>query len=526
MVALLIFTAFAFGFLVTRLGLPPLIGYLIAGFTLNYFGVEGSEELEQVADIGVLLLLFSIGLKLKVKSLLRVEIWGSASLHMAVVTVLFSLLFYILGLVGLSSFGGFTLSQAALIAFGLSFSSTVFAVKTFEERGDGKALHSNIAIGILIIQDIAAVLFLTFTSGKFPSIWALALIAGLFIFRTVLNWILSRSGHRELLLLFGIFVAVGLGAGSFELVNLKPDLGALIFGILLAENEKAGEVSDAILSLKDLFLVGFFLNIGLLGFPTFTSLIIALFFIVLMVLKTALFYRVFTHFKLRARTAHLSSLALTNYSEFGLLVCAVGMKQGIIGKEWLVTMALAVAISFLIASPLNSKALQLYSRFCGYLKRFESEDRLPFDQPIDTGDANVLVFGMGRIGTRIFDTMNGRNGLTVVGLDLDPDRLTYHKEHGRAVVRGDATDADLWEKICTHKVKIAMLTMASHAANMFAIGQLKKSGFDGKISAIAQFDDDLKELKDAGAHIVYDIYDQAGRGYADDILDKLEFTEK
>lgn len=162
MASLLIFTAFVCGFLATRIGLPPLVGYLAAGFTLYSFGIETSDDIQQLADLGILLLLFSIGLKLKVKSLLRLEIWGSASLHMLFTVVLFSLLFFILGVIGISSFSGFTFQQAVLIAFALSFSSTVFAVKTFEERGDLGALHSNIAIGVLIIQDIAAVIFLTF----------------------------------------------------------------------------------------------------------------------------------------------------------------------------------------------------------------------------------------------------------------------------------------------------------------------------------------------------------------------------
>jgi len=115
-----IFIAFLFGFAVKQVGLPPLIGFLAAGFVLNIFGVEGGETLDRIADFGVLLLLFSIGLKLNIKSLLRpVVVFGAG--------------FFALSLTGLSLFAGLSLSTSFLIAFALSFSSTVFAVKILEE---------------------------------------------------------------------------------------------------------------------------------------------------------------------------------------------------------------------------------------------------------------------------------------------------------------------------------------------------------------------------------------------------------
>lgn len=516
--SLLIFAAFACGFATTRIGLPPLVGYLIAGFGLHYFGVESSESIEYLADLGILLLLFSIGLKLKIKSLLRVEIWGSATLHMGLTVLIFASILLLLATFDITGFANVSRVQALLLAFGLSFSSTVFAVKIFEERGDLSSLHGGIAIAVLIIQDIAAVLYLTFSTGKFPSPWAIAAIPVLFILRPLLLALLARSGHRELLLLYGIFVPIGLGAGGFELVGLKPDLGALVLGVLLASSPKAGELSEVLLSLKDLLLVGFFLNIGLSGLPTVSSFTIAVFFVILSAVKGVCFFGLFTRFKLRSRTALLSTFALSNYSEFGLLVCTIGVKSGVIDKQWLVTMALALALSFLIASPLNDKAHAIYSRFRHLLIRFESEERLPHDQPIDTGDANVLIFGMGRIGSRIYDCLDSEQSLKIIGLDFDSQKVAEHMEQGRHVICDDATDSDLWEKICTHSIELVMLTMASHAANMYTIERLRAAGFKGEISATARFPDDLEELKAAGVTLAYDLYSEAGQGFADDIL--------
>ena len=168
--------AFIFGFAVKQIGLPPLVGFLAAGFALNTIGVENSETLQTIADYGVLLLLFSIGLKLKIKSLFKPEIWATASIHMAVIVFTFSISIYILSLISFSLFADLDYITSLLIAFALSFSSTVFAVKILEEKGENASPYGRIAIGILIIQDIFAVIFLTVSKGELPSIWALALI--------------------------------------------------------------------------------------------------------------------------------------------------------------------------------------------------------------------------------------------------------------------------------------------------------------------------------------------------------------
>ena len=385
----LILIAFVFGFAVYRVGLPPLVGYLIAGFVLQAFGIQGGENIETIADLGVMLLLFTIGLKLKLKTLARPEIWAGASIHMLITVLVFGTAIFGLARGDFSAFASLDFKLSVLVAFALSFSSTVFAVKALEERGEMASLHGRVSIGILIMQDIFAVLFLTFSTGKIPSPWAIVLVGGLIAARPLLIAILNRVGHRELLLLFSIFLALGLGATGFDFVGLKPDLGALFMGILLAGHPKAEEMSDALLSIKDLFLVGFFLTIGLAGAPTFQSIGIAIILAVAVVFKVGLFFLLLSRFKLRARTSALATLSLANYSEFGLLVATIGVRNNWIGPEWLITIAIALSISFIVASPLNTAAHRIYERFCKRLQRFESKTRLPDDQPLDPGNAEI-----------------------------------------------------------------------------------------------------------------------------------------
>ena len=133
---------------------------------LNGLGFEGGETLQTFADLGVTLLLFSIGLKLDLKSLAKPEVWAGASMHMAITVVVFGVAVFGLGLIGLPFFADLNFPLAILVAFALSFSSTVFAVKILEEKGEMGAMHGRVSIGILIMQDIFAVLFLTFSPGQ------------------------------------------------------------------------------------------------------------------------------------------------------------------------------------------------------------------------------------------------------------------------------------------------------------------------------------------------------------------------
>jgi predicted Kef-type K+ transport protein len=522
---LLILIAFVFGFAVYRVGLPPLVGYLIAGFVLQALGIQGGENLETVADIGVMLLLFTIGLKLKLKTLARPEIWAGASIHMLITVLVFGVAIFGVGLAGFSAFAGLDLKLSLLVAFALSFSSTVFAVKALEDRGEMASLHGRVSIGILIMQDIFAVLFLTFSTGKIPSPWALALVGGLIAARPLLIAMLNRVGHRELLLLFSIFLALGLGAAGFDFVRLKPDLGALFLGVLIAGHPKAEEMSDALLSIKDLFLVGFFLTIGLGGAPTLQSIAIAGFLAMVVALKVVLFFFLLSRFKLRVRTSLLAALSLANYSEFGLLVASIGVKNSWIGPEWLITIAIALSISFIVASPLNTAAHQIYERWSRRLKPFETKSRHPDDQPLDIGNAEIAVFGIGRIGTAAYEDMREKFGEIVVGIDFNYEVVAEHRQAGRNVIVGDAADIDFWDRATAaggDKIRIVILAMPDHRANMNAIEELAQRQFEGRIAAMAMFDDEVEELKQAGAHAAYNIYAEAGFGFAEHICQTLE----
>lgn len=520
MLAVIISIALALGLVARLVGLPPLVGFLAAGFLLNGFGFSPGDDLELIADLGVYLLLFGIGLKLDLRGLLRPQIWGTASLHMLISIAVLGTGLLGLGAVGLEVFAGVNLQVALLVAFALSFSSTVFAVKVLEEKGESQALHGRIAIGILIVQDLFAVIFMTVSAGTLPSPWALALLA-LPLARPVVLWLMTRCGHAELVVLMGLLLSIG-AAGLFELVGLKPDLGPLVIGVVVAGHPKASEFAKSLLGFKDLFLTGFFLSIGLAGLPGAPELLAAALLVLVTPLKVALFFWLLVRLDLRARTALLTSFSLANYSEFGLIVAAVGAKSGWIGSEWLVTIAIALSISFVLASPLNTAAHAIYERFSRRLRPFETGRWIPGDEPIDLGEATVLVAGMGRVGTGAYQFMRERGGETVVGLDRDLVTVREHTEAGNDVLLGDVTDSDLWERVRPGRTRLVLLAMPSHEANLLAAKRLAERGFEGRVAATAQFDDELEELRAAGADAAFNFYAEAGAGFAEHVCRQAE----
>ena len=192
--------AFVLGFLARLINLPPLVGFLATGFVLNYMGITSGEMLQKLADLGITLLLFTVGLKLNLKVLIRPQVWSVTVLNIATIIVLFGAIIFGLALMSVSLFSGLDLKISLMLAFALSFSSTVYVVKSLEEKEEMKSLHGRIAIGILIMQDLAAVIFLAVSTGALPSLWAFLLLL-LIPLRPVLHHLLQKIGHGELLIL-------------------------------------------------------------------------------------------------------------------------------------------------------------------------------------------------------------------------------------------------------------------------------------------------------------------------------------
>lgn len=518
-------TAFFSGLIMRRLGLPTLLGFLASGFLLHSFGaINGalSSVLGSLSDLGITLLLFTIGLKIKFKTLIQKEILVTASSHMLLTTLAFSGLLFLLSFSSIRIFSNLSIWSALSIGFALSFSSTVFVIKSLEDRGELTSSHGRMAIGILIIQDIFAVIFLTATNDIVPSLWALGLPLYLYLIRFILNPLLSRTGHEELLTIFGFFAPLIAGALVFDFVNIKYDLGALIIGMLLVNHAKADELYERMLKFKDFFLIAFFINIGLSESPTLTTLYVAIGLLITVFFKGFLFNYIMSFFKLRARTNFLTSLSLTNFSEFGLIVGAVGIKVGLVTEEWVVILAILMSFSFLVAAPLNAKSYELFDYFKTFLTKFNKTPKDIDCQPAITSSIQYLVIGIGSFGKPALQRFVDEYGNNVLAIDYNNEKIEALKSDGFNANWGDTTDRDFWEEGNFENVKLIVLTMSDYASTyntLKQINRIKNRPF--KVAAVCHYADEKKKLTHLNVDYVYYYKTDLGIDFAEHALEQI-----
>lgn len=466
--------AFIVGLGASKIKVPPLVGYLVAGLLLSLTGYEGGEILHQVAHLGVIFLLFTVGLHINLKNITRVEVLGVGGTHLVISTLIFT---------PICLYFGLSLEASIFIAITLGFSSTVLTAKTLESRNELGSYYGRVAIGILIVQDIVAIGLIAYAGGGVPSPYAVVLF-GLVALRPVLSWVLDNLNRDELILLMALTLAMG-GDALFEWFNLSGELGALVMGMLFANDEKGDELEKRLWGIKEAFLVGFFLEIGLGGFPTFSSFYFIGVFLLLLPFKAFLFYALFMVFKLRARTGFLSTTTLTAFSEFTLISGVVGVSAGIIPPEYIVILGLLTAISYFINTFLVINEDKLWERFSRQLLRFERKTKHPDHQPLSIGKAEYLIIGLGRAGNAAFEYISSQEG-KVVAFDIDPDTIKKQLDMGRRVLYADVQDADLWEELDMTDVKTVMITMSSNIDLKLHVVDLirKKNKFKGEILVV------------------------------------------
>ncbi len=492
-------SAYLAGLISSRLYLPPLVGYLMAGYALNMLGVEANETLNYLANIGIELLLFTVGLKLKPASLLRREVLGVGSLHLLIVTSISTLVFF--GVHG-------HLTGGLVIGVSLAFSSTILAIKVLEDRGELSTLYGRDVLSILILQDIVAIGLLAVANNKQPSPWALCLLLLPFL-RPLAYRLLSASRDDELKLLLGVTLALAGGALA-ENVGISNDIGALLMGVMLAGHISTDDLANKLWGLKETFLVAFFVQIGLADLPGYDEILQALTLISLLPLQGLLFFALFLLVGLRARTAFVSSLALMTYSEFALITSNVVVEANLLPPAWESIIGLAVAISLAVAAPLNRFSHRLFSWLETTLVRFERKVEHPDRLPNSIGGAEWLVVGMGRTGISAYLAFNQRD-TRVLGLDADPTVLQNLLSDGRRVLYGDAEDSALWETLPLEKIKGIILTMPEFEVRASSIRQLKNLQFVGCIGTVYFHRNEESELYRLGATFVIHPFIEAGK---------------
>ncbi|MDN5796006.1 MAG: cation:proton antiporter [Intrasporangium sp.] len=513
-VVLYVAVVFGCGLLARLITMPPLVGFVAAGFVLNVMGVPQLEELSLMSQIGVTLMLFAIGLRLNLRTLLGKEVWLTAGAHILLMTVIGA--GFLAGLGALGAFGPESLRVLAVVALVLSFSSTIFVVKILQDRGDEQAFYGNICIGVLIIQDIVAVAVISVSRGEAPSIYSLGLVAVI----PALAWATKgwyRLGHGELGALFGIAMALIPGYALFEWLGLSGSLGALVMGLILAPRPGSDRLSHTLFTVKELLLVGFFVSIGFQGLPTMENVRVGLLLVLLLPVQAVFYWFLLWLLGLRNRTSVLTSLLLSNYSEFALIVATMGVSAGWLSSHWLLSLVIAVSVGFIVSSLANPASVSRASRLAERLPARPPDKIHPEDRPIDVGDATAIVLGMGRVGRAACTQLEREHGYRVLGVEHDPSRVQALREEGYNVIEGDATDYDFWTRVVRNGlVQVIVLAMPSQHANIDALREMRRVGYrQGTVAAVALYREDVEELEELGLDVVVHLYAGAGEALAD-----------
>lgn len=515
------------GFAAAVLKMPPLVGYIAAGFALGALGWPTPGWIETVGDLGAALLLFSIGLDLDPRTLGRRLVAGTAAMTMVVITAATTLVIGAAVLVaglGVGRTAGWP--AALMLGFALASSSTVVIMKILEDRADATSLYGRVAVGTSILQDTSSIVLLVFIAGSVPSPWALVVVL-LVPGATVLGRVLARVRHREMLALLGVAVGLVPGYQLFEAVGLPGTLGALVMGALLARHPRAVELAESFRPVQELLLVAFFVSIGSAGLPSAGSLIMALILVALLPLRSAAYTAALWYYRLRHRSAVLTGLAVASYSELALVVASVGVSQGMLGAEWLQSLSVAVALSFVVASVVNKRPGSLVLRLSHRMPDHAPDALHPAEAPLDVTGIEVVIFGMGRVGRtayrRLCDELVTDDGvpdeatvpIPVMGVDSDADKVAELRAQGLNVVEGDATDTDFWQRLGTGAVGTAVLAMSDPGANLAVLDWIEHHGFAGEVMAVASYEDEARKMRERGVNTVINAYDGIGSALAE-----------
>lgn len=507
------------GLVARRLGLPTIVGYLLAGVALGPFtpGFHGDEHaIHQLAEFGIMLLMFGIGLHFSFKDLWEVRDIAipGAILQMVAATAL--------GYFVLRSFGA-TPVASLVVGLAISVASTVVLLRGLMDVGLLNSLHGRVAVGWLILEDLATVLLLVLlpllaTSGgdswRAPA-WAvgkalvfvaLMLTVGprivpALIHRTV------QTGSRELFVLVVLTAAAGTALAAGALFGVSLALGAFLAGVLVGESPFSHQVGADLLPFREAFATLFFVSVGMLVNPAYLAAhwreVLALS-AVIIAGKWSITVASGALFPYPAKTTLVVAAGLSQIGEFSFILGQSGLRLGLIDQEHY-SLILAAAIVSITLNPLMFKSIGPCERL---LRRWPALWRL-LDRPRSDLDASregmrdhVVIVGCGRVGRHIAEAL-GRLKIPRLVVEADPMRLAKLNELGVPVLYGDAGSSEILEHASLGHARALVVTIPDDAAALAVVTTTRKLAPDLRIVARASAWDTSRALKAAGAnHVV------------------------
>ena len=515
--ALLLIAAAAAGAIALRLRQPVLIAYIVVGIVVGpaVFGfVTAHDQIDLLAQMGIAVLLFLVGLKLDLAHVRHIG-------PVALATGLGQLGFTIAVGFGLILLLGRTPLEALYVAVALTFSSTIIIVKLLSDKREIDALHGRIAVGFLIVQDLAVVLAMMVVSalgggGDGPTevvlslLWRVALAgAALYV---LMRYVLPRAvalmaRSQELLLIFAIAWGVGLAALG-EWAGFSKEAGAFLAGFSLASTSYRDAISARLTGIRDFLLLFFFIDLGAkLDFSTLggeigPAVVLSLF---VLIGNPLIVMAIMGYMGYRKRTGFLAGLTVAQISEFSIIFIAMGISLGHVGAEALGLTTLVGVTTIAVSTYMILYSHSLYERLGPWLTLFERRNphrELAAELGAEgTARIDVIVFGLGRYGGRFAHGLS-ETGLTVVGVDFDPETARAWRDKGLSVRYGDGTEAELLDSLPLADCGWVVSTLPDLSSNRGLLQALWAHHFTGELAIVARNDEDGLQLKQLGVPTV------------------------
>ena len=522
-----------------KLRQPLIIMFLATGILAGPSGfgiIKSYSQIELLAQIGIALLLFIVGLKLDL-NLIRST--GSTALIAGTGQIFFTAVigFLISLALGLSSI------NAAYTAAALTFSSTIIIVKILSDKKEIDSLHGQITIGILIVQDIAAILAMVALStfgvknGADGSVLSVSLAIAMkavgflgavaLLMKYVLPGLTKRlAKSQEMLTLFAIAWAVFLGAAG-SLLGLNKEIGAFLAGVSLASTGFRDSISARLTSLRDFLLLFFFIDLGArldwsaVGSDVWIAALLSIF---VLTVKPLITIAIMGAIGYRRRTGAITGINIAQISEFSLIIAALGTSLGHITKQTLGIITLVGVTTILVSTYMIQFSGAIYRTVENFLKVFER--RKPYREMLADSikkmpSVDVILLGLGSYGSGIAEYLLLRNK-RIIGVDFDPILLEKWKSRGISVLYGDMADPQIHERLPLGKAKWIVSSVRSKELNLALINLLRRYGHNGKVALTAVNEDEADLFEKSGAQIVFRPFRDAAEQAVDSLAHAMD----
>jgi len=547
--------AFAFGVLANRFKLPPLVGYLVAGIVIGPFtpGFVADQNIaNQLAEVGVILLMFGVGLHFSLKDLLSVRaiaITGALAQGL-IATPLGMVAGWLLG---------WSLDAGLIFGVALSIASTVVLLRILQERRLIETERGRITVGWLIVQDIAMVLVLvllpgltalfhdvetapgaadvarsvTILLGKFGIFLAVMLIVGKKLIPAILHYV-AHTGSRELFRLAVLSIALGVAYAAAELFGISLALGAFFAGMMLSESQLSQQAATESLPLRDAFAVLFFVSVGMLFNPGIVmEAPVALLATVLIILvgKSIAAFLVARRFGHSRSAALMVSASLAQIGEFSFILADRSLQLGLLPEEGR-DLILAGAIISILINPLLFAALDIYAArrekaLAEAVAADAQEEETPMREPIRPTSLkdHVVLIGHGRVGSFISSVLNQRN-VPLFVIEDDEDGVAELKQLGIAALAGNAADPDVIQAANLPGARCLLVAIPDAFEGGQVVQQARAINPKLPIIARAHSEEEIDYLKRHGATLVVMGEHEIAKAMLDNVAEAAALVEQ